>query len=159
MPNIWVDADACPFKDVLERAALRVGFPVTFVANRAVVTPKRGVAMQVVRHGMDVADQWIADQARPGDLVVTADLPLAADALAKGAYCIDFRGQAFDASTIDGQLRAREMNEVLRGGFTFTGGPAPLSVQDKTRFSNQLDTMLTRMKKLMTTPSPTGGAS
>jgi uncharacterized protein YaiI (UPF0178 family) len=159
MPSIWVDADACPFKDVLERAALRVGFPITFVANRAVVTTKRGVTMKVVRHGMDVADQWIAEQARAGDLVVTADLPLAADALARGAYCIDVRGQAFDASTIDGKLRAREMNEVLRGGFTFTGGPAPLSVQDKTRFANQLDTVLTRMKRAQTPPSTAGGAS
>jgi uncharacterized protein YaiI (UPF0178 family) len=146
-PSIWVDADACPFKDVLERGALRVGFPLTFVANRPVVTPKRGVSMKVVRHGMDVADQWIAEQARPGDLVVTADLPLAADALAKGARCIDFRGGEFDADTIAGKLAAREMNEILRGGFAFTGGPAPLSPQDKARFANTYDRVLTRMQR------------
>jgi uncharacterized protein YaiI (UPF0178 family) len=147
VPSIWVDADACPYKDVLERAALRVGFPVTFVANRPVITPKRGVTMHVVRHGMDVADQWIAEQARPGDLVVTADLPLAADALARGARCIDFRGGAFDAATIQGKLAAREMNEILRGGFTFTGGPSPLSAQDKARFANMLDRVLTQMQR------------
>ena len=147
VPAIWVDADACPYKDVLERAALRVGFPVTFVANRPVVTPKRGVTMHVVRHGMDVADDWIAAQARPGDLVVTADLPLAADALARGARCIDFRGGEFDAATIQGKLAAREMNEILRGGFAFTGGPSPLSPQDKARFANTLDRVLTRMQR------------
>ena len=155
MPSIWVDADACPFKDVLERAALRVGFPITFVANRPVgVVSKRGVTMHVVGRGMDVADQWIAEQAQSGDLVVTADLPLAADALAKGARCIDFRGGEFDASTIQGKLAAREMNEVLRGGFSFTGGPAPLSVQDKARFANTLDRVLVRLQRAPR-PEPT----
>lgn len=148
MPAIWVDADSCPFKDLIERGALRVGFAVTFVANRNVgVVPKRGVNVLVVSRGMDVADQVIADRAAPGDLVLTSDLPLAADALARGARCIDFRGGEFDSATIDGKLRAREMSETLRGGFTFTGGPAPLSVQDKTRFANTYDRVLAAMKR------------
>jgi hypothetical protein len=154
-PAIWVDADACPYKDILERGALRTGLAITFVANRPVITPKRGVVMHVVRHGMDVADQWIAEQARPGDLVVTADLPLAADALARGAHCIDFRGGVFDAATIQGKLAAREMNEILRGGFAFTGGPSPLSPQDKARFANALDRALTQMLR---TRATTGGS-
>ncbi|MFZ5475314.1 MAG: YaiI/YqxD family protein [Myxococcota bacterium] len=148
MPSIWVDADACPFKDVIERGALRVGFPVTFVANRNVgVVPKRGVSVLVVSRGMDVADDVIAARVAPGDLVLTADIPLAAEALARGARCIDFRGGEFDAATIRGKLAAREMNETLRGGFTFTGGPSPLSVQDKTRFANTYDRVLTAMAR------------
>lgn len=148
MPSIYVDADACPVKDLIERGALRVGFPVYFVSNRSVgIKPKKGVFVILAPSGPDEADLIIARSAAPGDLVLTADIPCAADALAAGARCIDFRGQAFDAGTIQGKLAAREMNEMLRGGFTFTGGPAPLTAQDRTRFANQFDRVLTEMKR------------
>ena len=155
MPSIYVDADACPFKDMIERGAVRAGFPVYFVANRNVgIRPKAGVFMLLAKSGPDEADALIAARAAPGDLVLTADLPLAADALAKGARCIDFRGQVFDVATMAGKLAAREMNETLRGGFTFTGGPTPLSVQDRTRFANTFDRTLTQMKQSLGSVTP-----
>lgn len=147
MPTIYVDADACPMKDIVERGALRVGFPVFFVSNRPVgVRPKRGVFVILAPAGPDEADAIVAERARPGDLVLTADLPLAADALAAGARCIDFRGQEFTSDTIRGKLAAREMNETLRGGFTFTGGPAPLTARDRVQFANTFDRVLTEMR-------------
>ncbi|MFN7147318.1 MAG: DUF188 domain-containing protein, partial [Myxococcota bacterium] len=137
MPTLYVDADACPVKDIIERAALRMGFPVFFVSNRPVgIRPKKGVMVILAPAGPDEADRMIAERCGPGDLVLTADLPLAAAALANGSRCIDFRGDAFDAGTIDGKLAAREMNETLRGGFTFTGGPAPMTQRDRMRFAN-----------------------
>lgn len=146
MPTIYVDADACPMKDVIERGALRVQFPVFFVSNRSVgIKPKKGVYVILAPAGPDEADRMIAERAKPGDLVLTADLPLAADALAAGARCLDFRGQAFDAATIQSKLAVREMNEMMRGGFTFTGGPSPLTAQDRVRFANMFDRVLQEM--------------
>ena len=148
MATIYVDADACPMKDVIERGALRLQYPVFFVSNRPVgIKAKKGVYVILAPAGPDEADLIIARRAGPGDLVLTADLPLAADALAAGARCIDFRGQVFEKSTIQGMLAAREMIEMMRGGFTFSGGPAPLTAQDRVRFSNTFDRVLTEMQR------------
>jgi uncharacterized protein YaiI (UPF0178 family) len=147
-PTLYVDADACPVKDIIERGAVRSGFPVFFVSNRPVgIHPKKGVFVLLAPQGPDEADRMIVERATPGDLVLTADLPLAADALAKGARVVDFRGVEFDKGTIEGKLRAREYNETMRGGFSFSGGPAPMAVQDRTRFANLFDRILTAMKR------------
>jgi len=145
--HIWVDADACPavVKDILYRASQRWQLPLTLVANQALRTPPSPLirAVQVPR-GFDVADALIVERAAPGDLVITADIPLAAEVLAKGACALNPRGELYSVDTIRERLAMRDMMEELRAGGVMTGGPATLSQADRRAFGNQLDALLSR---------------
>lgn len=144
--HIWVDADACPatVKDILFRAAQRVGVPVTLVANQPVTVPPSPLIRTVrVARGFDVADDHIVSHARPGDLVITADIPLAAQVIAAGAAVIDPRGERYTADNIRERLAVRDLMETLRATGEQVGGPPPLSQTDRSRFANALDRFLT----------------
>lgn len=143
--QIWVDADACPkpIKEILFRAADRVEMPLTLVANRPLQTPKsRYIRSVVVPAGFDIADEAIVEQMRPGDLVITADIPLAAQVIDKGGHALNPRGELYDADNIRERLAMRDLMDELRGSGIDTGGPAPFSQQDRTAFANQLDRFL-----------------
>src|SRR5690606_34480367 len=148
--HIWVDADACPvvIKDILFRAAQRWQVPLTLVANQPLSTPPSPLirAVQVPR-GFDVADAHIVERAEPGDLVITADIPLAADVLAKGAMALNPRGERYSPETIRERLAVRDMMEELRASGVDTGGPSSFSQADRKSFANQLDTLLARKQR------------
>lgn len=145
--QIWVDADACPavIKEILFRAAKRWEVPVTLVANQMLRTPPSPWVRAVqVPHGFDVADAHIVMSVQPGDLVITADIPLAADVLAKGALALNPRGDAYSPDTIRERLTTRDMLEELRAAGIDTGGPAAFSQSDRKAFGNALDGLLSR---------------
>jgi uncharacterized protein YaiI (UPF0178 family) len=148
--QIWVDADACPgvIKDILFRLAERLEINVTLVANKLLRTPpSRYIKALQVPSGFDVADQEIVRLAQTGDLVITADIPLAADALEKGAYALNPRGEFYTKENIREFLSMRSFMDDLRSGGVDTGGPAPFSQADRQMFANQLDRHLTRYGK------------
>ncbi|MAF02911.1 YaiI/YqxD family protein [Herbaspirillum huttiense] len=139
---IWVDADACPgvIKDMLFRVADRTTIIVTLVANRPLRTPpSRYIKSMVVPAGFDVADKEIARQCEPGDLVITADIPLAADVVAKGALALNPRGELYTAQNIGHHLSTRNFMEELRSSGVETGGPAAFSASDGRAFARELD--------------------
>ncbi len=145
--HIWVDADACPvaIKEILYRAANRVERPLTLVANQMLrVPPSLWIKAVQVPSGFDVADQRIAQSAVAGDIVVTADIPLAAAVIAKGAWVIDPRGELLDAGNIQERLSMRNFMETLRNSGVETGGPAAMSAADRQAFANQLDRLLAK---------------
>ena len=145
--HIWVDADACPvaIKEILYRAANRVERPLTLVANQMRrVPPSPWIKAVQVPSGFDVADQRIAQSAVAGDIVVTADIPLAAAVIAKGAWVIDPRGELLDAGNIQERLSMRNFMETLRNSGVETGGPAAMSAADRQAFANQLDRLLAK---------------
>ncbi len=145
--NIWVDADACPaaIKEILYRAANRAQVSLTLVANQMLrVPPSPWIRALQVPGGFDVADQRIAQDVRSGDLVITADIPLAAQVIAKGAAVIDPRGDLLDAGNIRERLSMRNVMEGLRSSGVETGGPAALSSADRQAFANQLDRRLAK---------------
>ena len=145
--KIWVDADACPavVKDILYRAANRTQTPLTLIANRMLrVPPSPWIRALQVPAGFDVADRRIAEEANPGDLVVTADIPLAAQVVAKGALALDPRGELLDADTIQERLTMRNFMEELRSSGIDTGGPAAFSAADARAFAQRLDAFLAR---------------
>ncbi len=147
--NIWVDADACPgpIKEILYRAAKRTEIPLTLIANQMLrVPPSPWIKALQVPAGFDVADQRIAQEVAPGDLVITADIPLAAQVIAKGALVIDPRGQRIDRTNIQERLSMRNFMESLRSSGVETGGPAALSVSDRQAFANQLDRLLAQLQ-------------
>ncbi len=142
---IWVDADACPnvIKDILFRAADRARIELTLVANAWVRTPPSPFIRAVqVPHGLDVADNEIVRRAEPGDLVITADIPLAAGAIAKGAVALNPRGELYTTETIAERLSMRNFMDGLRGAGVQTGGPAALHARDRQAFANALDRWL-----------------
>ena len=145
--HIWVDADACPgvIKDILFRAAERLQIPLTLVANRPLRVPQSPLirTLQVPR-GFDVADNEIAGRLEAGDLVITADIPLASDAIGRGAHAIDPRGELYTADNIRERLQMRNFMDELRGSGVQTGGPATLDQADRKRFADQLDRFLAR---------------
>ena len=145
--NIWVDADACPavVKEILYRAAERARVPLTLVANQPLRTPPSPFirTLQVPR-GFDVADNEIARRVQAGDLVVTADIPLAAQVIERGGHALDPRGEMYSADTIRERLTMRDFMDELRASGVQTGGPPPLAHGDRQRFANQLDRLLTR---------------
>lgn len=148
--KIWVDADACPsvIKDILFRAAQRVPVFVTLVANQALRTPPSPYINTLqVSAGFDVADNVIAQQVQPGDLVITADIPLAADVIARGAEALNPRGALYTADNIQASLTLRNFMSELRGSGINTGGPAPFTQNDRHAFANQLDRFLLRSNK------------
>lgn len=147
--HIWVDADACPnvIKDILFRAANRVQLPVTLVANQYIKVPPSPYIKSVqVPAGFDVADNHIAQQTKPGDIVITADIPLAADIVAKGAYGINPRGTLYTEQNIKQSLTMRNFMEEMRSTGQASGGPPPLDSKDKQAFANTLDRLLTKAK-------------
>jgi len=145
--HIWGDADACPgaIKDILFRAAERTRTPLTLVANRALHTP-RSPHIKSVRVGMgfDVADGHIAQEVRQGDLVITADIPLDATVIAKGAHALNPRGDEYTPDNIRERLSLRNFMDDLRGTGIATGGPPALGPRDKAAFANALDRLLSQ---------------
>ncbi len=145
--QIWVDADACPVavKDILYRVAERLQLMVTLVANQGLRVPaSRFIRTVRVASGADVADREIVRLLAAGDLVVTADIPLAADVLEKGGFALNPRGEFYTVDNIAQQLTMRAFLEELRGGGVDTGGPAPFSQGDRQNFAKQLDGHLRR---------------
>lgn len=147
--KIWVDADACPvaIKEILYRAANRTQIELTLIANQMLrVPPSPWVKALQVPSGFDVADQRIAEEAVAGDIVVTADVPLAALVIAKGASVIDPRGELLDKNNIQERLTMRNFMETLRNSGVETGGPSSLSSADKQAFASQLDRLLAKIR-------------
>lgn len=145
--NIWVDADACPvvIKEILFRAAERTGVPLTLVANQAIRTPpSRYIRSLQVPSGFDVADNEIVKRVKAGDLVITADIPLAAEVIDKGGHALNPRGELYSADTIRGRLNMRDFMDTLRASGIHTGGPPTLSQGDRKAFANNLDRLLTK---------------
>ena len=145
--TIWVDADACPrpVKEILFRAAERTGEQLTLVANHAMDVPKRpNVKLLQVRGGFDVADQEIMDRVEKGDLVITADIPLAADVITRGGQALNPRGEMYSADTIRSILNMRDFMDTMRSSGVVTGGPPALSQADRQAFANQLDSWLAK---------------
>ncbi len=146
---IYIDADACPvvIKEILFRAAERLEIPLTLVANKLLGVPRSSWirALQVSR-GFDVADNEIARRLEPGDLVVTADIPLAADVIGRGGHALNPRGEFYSPDNIRERLATRDFMEKLRETGVQTGGPPPLDNTDRKRFADQLDRFLARLK-------------
>ena len=146
--KIWVDADACPavIKEILFRAANRVQVPLTLVANQLLRVPASPwIRALQVPAGFDVADQRIVDEAEAGDLVITADIPLAALVIAKGAQVLDPRGEVLDGNNIEERLTMRNFLDTLRSTGVDTGGPAAFSAADRQAFANRLDGLLAKV--------------
>lgn len=145
--KIWVDADACPvvIKEVLYRAADRTGVLITFVANQFLrLPPSRCINFVQVSQGFDVADNEIVNRVGVGDLVITGDIPLAAEVVEKQAYALNHRGELYTVNNIKEILNMRDFMDTLRSSGVDTGGPASLSMSDRQSFANQLDKFLTR---------------
>jgi uncharacterized protein YaiI (UPF0178 family) len=145
--KIWVDADACPavIKDILFRAAERTGVQLTLVANQPVrIPPSRCINFIQVAAGFDVADNEIVKRLAVGDLVITSDIPLAAEVIEKGGYALNPRGELYSADNIRAILNMRDFMDTLRASGIHTGGPPVLSQSDRKSFANHLDKLLTR---------------
>jgi len=143
--NIWVDADACPvvIKEILFRAADRTQTSVTLVANQSIsVPPSRYIKTLRVSSGFDVADNEIVRLVKPGDLVITSDIPLASEVIDEDAVALSPRGELFTTENIKARLNMRDFLETMRASGSHTGGPPPLSQSDRQAFANQLDTIL-----------------
>lgn len=138
VPTLYVDADACPVKEEIYKVARRYQAPVFVVANSFIRTPP-GVQLIVVDAGPDVADDWIAERAKAGDVVVTNDIPLADRALKAGALALGATGKAFTPASIGAALAQRELMEHLRSFGEGGGGPKPFSPADRSRFLSALD--------------------
>ena len=148
LPTIYVDADACPkvIKEILFRAAERTGIAVTLVANQAIAIPRIPSLRAIqVSQGFDVADNYIVQQVAPGDLVITADIPLAAEVIEKQGEALNPRGERYTAGNIKARLTMRDFMETMRSSAVQVGGgPAPLNQRDRMEFANQLDRYLAK---------------
>ena len=143
--KIWVDADACPvvIKEILFRAAERKALELILVANQALSVPRsRYISTLKVKAGFDVADNEIVSRVSAGDLVITSDIPLAAEVIEKGAVALSGRGEMFTAENIRARLNMRDFMDTLRSSGIQTGGPPPLSKQDRKSFADHLDRLL-----------------
>jgi uncharacterized protein len=148
--KIWVDADACPvvIKDILFKAAERTAVEVTLVANQSITVPSsQYIKFLRVPSGFDVADNEIVKRAESGDLVITSDIPLAAEVIEKGAHALNPRGELYSANDIKARLTMRDFMDTMRSSGIYTGGPAALSKSDRQAFANHLDRFLTRHEK------------
>lgn len=147
-PRIWVDADACPkvIKDILYRVADRVSINVVLVANQHLTVPGSPYIRAVqVAGGFDVADNHIVQECRAGDLVVTADIPLAAEVVDKNAVALNPRGERYTRENIRQRLNMRDFMDTMRASGVATGGPPPLSPSDRQAFANQLDRWVAKL--------------
>jgi uncharacterized protein len=143
--HIWVDADACPkvIKEILFRAAERTGVFVTLVANQPLTAPRlKNIRTLRVAAGFDVADNEIVRRLASGDLVITADIPLAAEVIANGGYALNPRGELYTTDNIQARLSMRDFMDSLRATGIETGGPASFNQSDRQSFANQLDRFL-----------------
>ena len=148
--KIWIDADACPrvIKEIIFRASERLELPVLLVANKSLSKHhSRLVESIVVADGFDVADDYIAEHAAPEDLVITADIPLAARVVAKGGAALDPRGEHYTEENVGERLSMLDLMMELRAGGLVQGGPAQFSLTDRQRFASSLDRLLTKMKR------------
>ena len=148
--QIWVDDDACPkvVKEVLCRAAIRTGLQITFVANHYVPVPTAPNIKSIqVESGFDVADDEIVRRSEAGDLVISGDIPLAAELIEKKVQVLNPRGELYTEATIKARLNIRDFMETMRASGIQTGGPAALSQTDRREFANQLDRILAKVKK------------
>ncbi len=159
--KVWVDADACPvvIKEILFKAAARTGIETILVANQHVPIPvSPHIAFVKVGAGADVADNEIVKRLEPGDLVVTADIPLAADVIEKGGHSLNPRGELYSVDTIGSRLSMRNFMDGLRADGIDTGGPPALNKGDRQAFANQLDSFLAgfaaQIKRRKVTPPP-----
>lgn len=146
--TIWVDADACPtvIKEILYRAAERKKLPLVLIANQPLRTPPSPyISSLVVSKGFDEADNEIVRRTAPGDLVITADIPLAAEVLEKGGLALNPRGELYNTDTIKQKLTMRDFMETLRASGIQSGGPASLNQSDRQAFANQLDKILQQL--------------
>ena len=147
--RIWIDGDACPavIKEMLFRAAVRVKVLVTVVANEKLRVPvSEFIRTLVVGSGMNVADKRIVELVEAGDLVITADVPLAAHVVQKGGIALDPRGELYSAENIGERITMRNLMDELRGNDLVTGGPAPFGTKDKQAFANQFDRLLAKRR-------------
>jgi len=148
--DIWVDADACPnpIKDILYRAALRTHTHVILVANQFLNTPAANSYVKSIQvaSGFDVADNYIVAEIKNGDLVITTDVPLAADAIAKGAHVLTHRGERYTPDNIQQRLTMRNFMEEMRNNGEHTVGQAPFGNTDKQQFANALDRLIAKIK-------------
>ncbi len=146
--KIWVDADACPvvIKEILYRAADRTGVQLTLVANQALSTPSSANIKTIqVPHGFDVADDEIVKRIEAGDLVITSDIPLAAEVIEKDGHALSPRGEMHTKENIGARLNMRDFLDTMRSsGVEMSGGPATFSQRDKQDFANNLDRFLTK---------------
>ncbi len=148
MLHVYVDADACPVKDEVYRVARRHDLPVTLVSAQAMRVPAEGrVTMQVVAAGMDAADDWIAAHAGVGDVVITADVPLAARCIAAGAAVIGTNGRAFTEDNVGDALATRDLLAGLRGAGEITAGPPPFGPKDRSRFLQALEAAIQAIRR------------
>jgi uncharacterized protein len=148
MLHIYIDGDACPVKSETYRVAARYGLDVTAVVNRPIRVPEGArVALQVVGGGFDAADDWIASRAGEGDIVITADIPLAARCLALGAAVLGTSGREFTEDGIGDALAAREIADLRRQMGEITGGPAAMDAKSRSRFLARLDEIVNRVKR------------
>lgn len=146
--NIYVDADACPVKSEVYRVADRYRLEVTLVANSRMRIPKQGrIVLKVVADGLDAADNWIADHAEAGDIVVTADIPLASRCIEKGARVIGPTGKPFTEDNIGAAVAGRALMADLRSSGEFTAGPPPLKKRDRSRFLQTLENVIQTIRR------------
>ena len=158
--QMFLDADACPVKEQVYKVAARYGADLFVVANAPLRVPAGGrVRLVVVPGGIDAADDWIAERAAPGDLVLTADIPLAARVVGNGARCLDFRGGEFSPSRVGDALAARDLNAYLRSMGLTGGGPASFSQKERSRFASALDSAVqqARAAEARKPPAPPNG--
>lgn len=148
VPHLWVDADACPgvIKEIIFRAAIRKSIGTTLVANQMLrVPPSPFIRAVQVAAGFDVADSYIVGQLKPGDIVVTADIPLAAMVIERGGVALNPRGELYTAANVRETLSMRNFMENLRSSGVQTDGPAAFRPADRQSFANQLDRLLVKL--------------
>ncbi len=154
MLNLYVDADACPVKEEIYRVARRYSMRVFVVANTALRIPNDPLVELVVRteQGLNIVDDWIAEQAGPGDIVITSDIPLAARCVEKQARVLDPKGRIFSEHDIGATLAMRDLLDGLRQDGIVTGGPAPMNAKDRSRFLSKLDELINVVRRARPTP-------
>jgi uncharacterized protein YaiI (UPF0178 family) len=152
MLTIYLDADACPVKDETYRVARRYSMRVVVVANAPLRVPAAPLVELVVRPGFGAADDWIVEQVGAGDIVVTADIPLAARCLAKDSHVLDPKGRQFTDNDIGSALAMRNLRDELRQAGTATGGPAPMTAKDRSRFLSKLDEVVNAVRRAHSPP-------
>jgi hypothetical protein len=148
--KIWVDADACPnvIKDILFKAAQRTGVEMTFIANQFIRVPaSKNITSIQVSSGFDVADDEIVRLCKAQDLIITSDIPLAAEAIEKGALALSPRGELLDKENVRSRLNIRDFMDTMRASGVNTGGPPALNHSDRQNFANHLDRLLTQYHK------------
>ena len=149
-PQIWVDADSVPkaIREIICKGVIRTHTQCTFVANHPIpLIPSHFIKMLQVERGFDVADDWIAAHCQKKDLIITQDIPLAAEVLAKGAHAINTRGEPYSQETIRQKLNMRDFLETLRASGIQSGGAATFGEKDKRLFANAFDRWLATLKR------------